>query len=75
MKKIIFIAPLVVLITACGAPSVETLVENPKKLGEIIKKCRVLIKQGENANTDECNNANKAAEKMLQNMVKEMMAK
>lgn len=70
MKKSIFAASLAFLLTACGAPSVEDLIENPEKLEQINQQCMTLLAQGKDTNTEECNNAREAQAQMLKNVVK-----
>ena len=70
MKKILIAVPVVFLLTACGAPSVEDLVKNPDKLSEISEKCMNLMKQGESTDTEECKNAKEAQVEVAKNMMK-----
>ena len=73
MKKTVFIIPLVTMLTACGAPSVEDLMEDPELLGEITLECNTLMAQGKDTKTEECINARKAMTQMSKNMMKGMM--
>jgi len=70
MKHIIFAITLTVLLAGCGTPSVEDLVEDPEMMLEISQECQMLTMQGKDTNTEECNNAKKAAAQMAKNMMK-----
>lgn len=72
MKKLLVIAATALMLTACGAPSVDKLVENPELLMEISVKCQMMMAQGKETDTEECNNAREASEKMAENMMKGM---
>lgn len=72
MKKILLITPLIAVLTACGAPTAEDLVEDPAKLGEIMAECNMLMMQGKDTKTEECINAKKATQIMAKNMMKGM---
>lgn len=73
MKKMLFIAPFALLLTACGTPTVEDLIEDQELLAEIIQECSTLMMQGKDTNTDECKNAQLAQKKMVENMTKGIM--
>lgn len=73
MKKSIFVVPLVIMLTACGAPSVEDLIENPEKLDQINQQCMTLMAQGKDTNTEECNNAKEAQVQMVKNVMKGLL--
>ena len=53
MKHIIFAITLTVLLTGCGTPSVEDLVEDPEMMLEISQECQMLTMQGKDTNTEE----------------------
>ena len=50
--------------------TVESLVKDPEKLGKVLGQCMLLQAQGQNTNTEECNNAVKAQQIMAENMMK-----
>ena len=54
MKKLLLIAPLVLLLTACETSSVEDLVEGPNLLAEVFLECTKLMVEGKDTNTEEC---------------------
>lgn len=70
IKKVILTTSLIGLLTACGAPSVEDLIEDPELLIKISQECQMLTMQGKDANTEECNNAKEAGVQMSKNMMK-----
>ena len=70
MRKLVFIIPLVTLISACGAPSVDDLIEDPELLTEITLECNTLMAQGKDTQTETCINATKAMTQMAKNMMK-----
>lgn len=70
IKKVILTTSLFGLLTACGTPSVEDLIEDPELFGKISQECQMLTMQGKDANTEECNNAKKAGVQMSKNMMK-----
>jgi len=72
MKKLLVITATAFMLTACGAPSVDKLVENPELLMEISVKCQMMMAQGKETDTEECNNAREASAKMAENMMKGM---
>ena len=72
MKKNLLALPLVLLLTACSDPSVEDLIEDPELLGEIYQECQLKQMQGKDTNTEKCNNAKVAMQKMAKNMMKGM---
>ncbi len=72
MKKLLVIAATAFMLTACGAPSVDKLVENPELLAKIAGECQMLVAQGKSSDTKECNNAQEAAEKMAKNLMNQM---
>ena len=72
MKRLLLLSSLLLTLSACGAPTVEDLIEDPETLAEISQKCQLMTMQGKDANTEECNNAKKAATQMMKNMMKGM---
>jgi len=72
MKKYLSIVPIAMMLTACGTPSVEDLINDPETLMEISQKCQMLTMQGKDADTEECKNAKAAALQMTKNMMKGM---
>ena len=75
MNKVLLAIPFALLLTACGAPSVDDLVEDPALLGEVIVECAELMTQGKDFDTEECKNAQLAQMKMVENMTKGLMKK
>lgn len=73
MKKAILAMSMAILLTACGAPSVDELIENPEKLAEVTADCNMLMAQGKDTDTDECNNAAEATKQMMNNMMNGVM--
>ena len=64
MKKLLLALPFSVLITACGAPSVDDLKIHPDLLRKANIECRRLVEKGESTDTEKCNNAKLAAEEL-----------
>lgn len=75
MKKSLLILPLALILTACGAPSVEDLIEDQELLSEITVKCNTLLAQGKDTKTEECINAKKAMMQMSKNIMKGLYGK
>ena len=73
MKRIFLAVPMILMLTGCGAPSVEDLIENQDKLAEISQECNLLIAQGKSVDTEECRNAAEAQQKMAGNLLNGMM--
>jgi uncharacterized protein YcfL len=73
MKKVLFVVPFALLLTACGTPSVEDLIEDQELFAEITQECSTLMMQGKDTNTEECKNAQLAQKKMVENMTKALM--
>lgn len=73
MKKMLFVAPLVMMLSACGTPSVEDFIDDPEMLGEVLQECQMLQMQGKDASSEECVNAKKAARQMGKNMMNGIM--
>lgn len=73
MKKLLLIAPFALMLTACGGPSVDDLLEDPELLTEITLECTKLVMEGKDADTEECKNALLAQQKMVENMTKDVM--
>jgi hypothetical protein len=73
MRKMLFTLPLVLLLTACGTPSVEDLIEDPELFAEITQECTTMMMQGKDTNTEKCKNAQLAQKKMVENMTKGIM--
>ena len=64
MKKMLFTIPLAAFLTACGAPSVEDLVDDPKLLKEVGERCAEM-KRSEVKEDASCQNLQKAAEALM----------
>ncbi|GAA4094911.1 EexN family lipoprotein [Zhongshania borealis] len=73
MKKVLLALPIALALTACGSPSVEDFIENPEKLQAALEKCNMLVAQGKDADTEECNNAQTATQKMMNNVINNTM--
>lgn len=74
MKKMLLVAPFLLLLTACGGPAtVEDMVEDQGLLGRVLIECTQLMMQGKDANTEECKNVKLAQEKMAENLSKAYM--
>ena len=73
MKKLLLAVPLALFLTACGAPSVDDLIEDPELFSEVTSECQQLMMQGKDVDTEECKNARLAAVKMADNLMKGMM--
>ena len=73
MKKLLVAVPFSVLLTACGAPSVEDLVEDPKLLIEVSQQCAIKMAEGKDIDTEECRNAIKANQQMAEAMLNGML--
>jgi len=69
-KKILLIAASALMLSACGTPTVEELVDDPQLLSEVLEECRTLMMQGKAGDYEKCTNAQTATVKMTQNMVK-----
>lgn len=72
MKKILLLSILTTL-TACGAPSVDDLIEDQELLSEILMECNTLLAQGKDTKTAKCINANKAVSQMSKNILNGIM--
>jgi len=74
MKKLLLV-PFVCLISACSAPSVEDLMDDPELLSKSYQECIVKTAKGEEE-TETCKNVNEAQKKMgealLKNLKKQM---
>lgn len=65
MKKLLIALPMVALLAACSAPSVDELVDNPKKLEKIMAECEKLHAKGKNIEKNQkCQNAVEATSKL-----------
>ncbi|WP_049722221.1 EexN family lipoprotein [Gilvimarinus polysaccharolyticus] len=73
MKKIVMLVLLSGLLTACGTPSVEDLIDDPELLAEVLQECSTKMVQGKGVDTDECKNAVEAQKQMLNNMIKGLL--
>jgi hypothetical protein len=69
MKKTLLAIPFALLLTACGTPSVDDLIEDPELLRKIMRECGLLMMQGEDYDTEECKNAKLAQKKMMNNLL------
>ena len=69
-KRLIAGCAATLMLTGCGAPSVDDLVEDPDKLQQVLADCTLLTAKGKDANSEKCRNARRAAERMAGNLVK-----
>lgn len=70
MKKLLIFPALIIFLVGCGGPpSVEDLINDPAKLGEVVADCQMRVMQGKNADTVECKNADEAVQKMSKNLM------
>lgn len=69
MKKIVLGFALTVLMSACGAPSVQGFVDDPELLGDTMTECMMEQAQGQPA-SERCRNAQKATERMGRNLMR-----
>ena len=74
MKKLLLAVPFALLLSGCGAPSVEDLIEDPERLGEIVQKCNIELMQGKDiSEKEECQNAIEAQTQMVGNLMDGVM--
>ena len=73
MKKLLFVAPFAFFLGACGAPSVEHLMENPEKLQQVAVECMEMMAQGKDIDTEACNNAAEAQSRMSENIMRGLL--
>ncbi len=69
MNRIILSLLMAVLLGACGAPSVQDLMDDPELLGETTMECGMEKAQGK-ALSERCRNAQKANERMIRNLMR-----
>ena len=69
MKKIVLGLSLTVLLSACGAPSVEDFIEDPEMLSRAMEACMMEKAQGASA-SEKCPNAEKATGRMARNLIR-----
>lgn len=70
LRKTLLAAP-VLLLTACGTPTVKELVEDPELLAEVLEECQKEMMQDEPS--EKCKNAQKAMRKAGSNLLKNML--
>ncbi|MBM6549893.1 EexN family lipoprotein [Marinomonas ostreistagni] len=73
MKKLLLAVPFTMLLTACGPASVEDLMEDPEQLVEVLEECGMKMAQGKDTDTEECNNAREAQNRMAVNVLRQFM--
>lgn len=73
MKKMLFVASLVLLLSACGSPSVDDLVEDQELLAETVQECSKLMMEGKDTDTEKCKNAQLVQQKVEENMTERLM--
>ena len=69
MNRIVLGFALTVLMSACGAPSVQDFVDDPELLGDTMTECMTEKAQGQTV-TERCRNAQKATEQMGRNLMR-----
>lgn len=72
MHRVFAVAVFAVLLTACAPPSVEDFIEDPEMLGEVMEECQMQVAQGK-PRSERCRNAQKAAETMAGNLMREAL--
>ena len=70
MYRALLLTSFTLLLAACGPPSVEDFMEDPELLAEIAEECQLEIAQGK-PKSEQCRNAQKAAETMAENLMKD----
>ena len=74
MRHIVLGSALVVLASACGAPTVEDLAKDPEKLSRTIVECASEI-AGLSDMTEKCRNAMQAQQQLTNGMIEGIMGK
>ncbi len=74
MKKLLLVAPSMLLLMACSAPSVEELVDDPKLLEKVLAECSDM-KRSEAVDDQFCVNAGEAVVKSTKKMIGNFMGK
>ena len=69
MKKILLGLSLTVLLSACGAASVEDFMEDPEMLSEAMQACMMEKAQRASA-SEKCRNAEQATQRMARNLMR-----
>ena len=69
MRHIVLAMTVVVLASACGAPSAEDLAKNPQQFARVMEDCLPQIAAGADL-SEKCRNAVKASEIMTRNAIK-----
>ena len=75
MKKLVVMTCTMILLAGCGTPSVEDLIEDPELLAKISGECSMMMAQGKDTKTEECENAKQATLKMQQNIMKGILGR
>lgn len=65
MKKLLVFVVAVLGLTACSAPSVDDLMEDPKLLAKVIDRCEKLLDEGKEIDSEECQNAISASKRLI----------
>ncbi|MCZ0945399.1 MAG: EexN family lipoprotein [Gammaproteobacteria bacterium] len=72
MRRAFLVAAITASLAACGPPTVEEFIEDPEMLAEVMEECQLEVAQGK-PKSEECRNAQEAAETMAANLMKETM--
>ena len=72
MNKLLLVVPAFVLLAACGAPSVEDLMDDPKLLQQTALECAEM-KRSEAAEDQACINLSAAVSKSSKKMMNDIM--
>jgi len=72
MKKLLLALPFSVLLTACGAPSVDELKVSPDLLRKLNIECTRLAEKGESTDIEKCQNAELAQKELIASMNKSL---
>jgi len=76
MKNLCRLPLMIVLLTACGTPSVEDLVADPDLLADMASECASMAFKGESIDTEACHNVAEAQMKTIgstKNMLNEQV--
>lgn len=72
MRRALLVTAVAAFLAACGPPTVEEFIEDPEMLAEVMEECQLEVAQGK-PKSEECRNAQEAAETMAANLMKETM--
>ena len=72
MKKVFLALPVAMMLTACGTPSVEDILENNDLAKELTLECQQMTRN-EIADSQKCTNLVLAMKKVQKKQIKKMM--